>query len=34
MNNIKVIGERKVTCAVHAAHWVQLENIVITNFLL
>ena len=30
LNNINVNGVRKVTCAVHAAHWVQLENIVST----
>ena len=30
LTDIKVNGVRKVTCAVHAAHWVQLENIVST----
>ena len=30
LNGIKVNGTRKVTCVVHAAHWVQLENIVST----
>jgi len=34
LNNVKVNGGRKFTCAVHAAHWVQLENIVSTSFLL
>jgi len=27
-------GGRKLTCAVHDAHWVQLGNIVSTSFLL
>jgi len=26
LNSIKVNGVRKVTCAVHAADWDQLEN--------
>ena len=34
LNNNKVNGGRKFACAVHAAHWVQLENIVSTSFLL
>ena len=28
LDNIKVDVGRKLTCAVHAAYWVQLENIV------
>jgi len=32
LNHIKEIGGRKVTCAVNAAHWVQLENIVSTVY--
>jgi len=27
-NNIKVNGGRKVTCAVHVGHWVQLQYVV------
>jgi hypothetical protein len=34
LNNVKVNVGRKVTCAVHAAHWVELENIVSTSLLL
>jgi len=34
LNNITVNSGRKVTCAVHAAQWVYLENIVRTRFLL
>jgi len=32
LNNIKVNVGRKVTCAVHAVHWLQLENIVSTVY--
>ena len=32
LNNIKVNGGRKVTCAIHVAHWVHLGDIVSTSF--
>ena len=34
LSNIKVNVGRKVTCAVHTAHWEKLENIVSTILLL
>ena len=33
LNNMKFNGGRKATCAVHAAHWVLLQNIVEQQFL-
>jgi hypothetical protein len=33
LNNFEVNGGRKVTCAVHAAHWLYLEYILSTIFL-
>jgi len=32
LNNIKVNGGRKVTCAVHGANWVYFENILSAEF--
>jgi len=34
LNNIKVNGGWNVTCTVHVAHWVWMENIVSNSFLL